>query len=135
MKHHFKIPVSCKAALFNQDYTKVLLSEYSSGNYGLPGGHMEDGETPDQAMARELWEELGLKNVELTHGDFLVHHNGKLVLAYTGTIDEATPMRVQVEELRSISWCSVDAIASEEIIVGSYRDFILKSATQINVGV
>jgi 8-oxo-dGTP diphosphatase len=39
---------------------RVLFVEHPTRGWEIPGGHLEDGETPDQAMLRELKEETGL---------------------------------------------------------------------------
>jgi 8-oxo-dGTP pyrophosphatase MutT (NUDIX family) len=88
---------------------------------------MEDNETPDQAMARELQEELGLTNIMLTHRDFWLHDNGKLILGFVGTLDETTPLVYQVEEMRGTKWQSVADIVSGKVVVNSYGEFILKN--------
>jgi len=45
---------------------KILLSRrfqtgYEDGNYGLPGGHGEEGETMSEGIIREVMEELGIE--------------------------------------------------------------------------
>lgn len=120
--------VSCKAALYNTDRSKVLLAQYEPNRFGLPGGHVEVGETPDQAIQRELQEELGLEGVKVRHGDFMVHENGKLVLAYVGTIDEETPLKVQFDEMEGAAWHLVQDVALGKVAIASYKDFIVKNA-------
>jgi len=55
----------CAAAMLVRD-SKILLGKRAAGQllypdvWDLPGGHLEPGETPDQALIRELDEELGI---------------------------------------------------------------------------
>jgi 8-oxo-dGTP pyrophosphatase MutT (NUDIX family) len=43
----------------------VLLIRDSYGNWGLPKGHLEEGESPEDAGMREVGEETGLGDLEL----------------------------------------------------------------------
>lgn len=119
--------VSCKCALFTHDGSKVLLADYGREGFGLPGGHVDTGEQPDDAIKRELFEELGLKGVALRRADFFLHPNGKIVLGYVAQIDESTVFTVQQEEINGAEWAEIVSIESGTVKVPSYKDFILSN--------
>jgi 8-oxo-dGTP pyrophosphatase MutT (NUDIX family) len=60
-----KFQVFSAAVIFDQD-NKVMLvkSTYNRSHpWGLPGGSLEYGESPNEAVLREVWEETSLKVV------------------------------------------------------------------------
>lgn len=124
---HHKFYVSSKAAIFNSDLTKVLAIYISERNcYGLPGGHIEKDESPDQAMYRELYEECGIRPSNLKHVDFFVHDCGKIVLGYTGTINDSNvePKQIDIEGIPK--WLSKSEYKKVSIDEG-YRKFVLEN--------
>lgn len=70
--------------LFLDDNGNVLLQDRKSMSkhgeeHGFFGGKIEEGETPDQALAREIKEELG---IEITNFKLFKHH--KKIIAEKG---------------------------------------------------
>lgn len=131
MDSRARFRVCSKAALFSPDLQVVLaidLREWGM-NYGLPGGHLEIGEHPDEAMQRELKEELGLSEaIALQRSDFFLHQSeDKVVLGYVGILDPAIiDTTFDSGEGRPI-WLEIEAIEQRKAELGSYHDFVLAS--------
>ena len=67
------------AAIITNERREVLLLEHvlrPASGWGIPGGFMEHGEQPEQAICREIGEETGLKleNVRLYRARVLRRH-------------------------------------------------------------
>ncbi len=56
-----QIRVGCSALIFDQSGEKILLTRRSdNGEWCLPGGGLDAGESAEKACIREVWEETGL---------------------------------------------------------------------------
>lgn len=57
-----EIKLGCSAIIFSSDKKSILLTKRSdNGQWCLPGGRMEAGESAKEACARETYEETGLE--------------------------------------------------------------------------
>lgn len=125
-----KFRVSCKVVFFNPERTKVLVAHYGGENYGLVGGHMDKSDTPDEAMLREVREEIGinytgkLKKVGFRMVNKKIGH--KLCLEYVGELDESTELNVDKTELYQALWVPVEDIKNDKISLRDYKAVILE---------
>lgn len=122
---HKLFKVVAKAAMFNQDNSKVLVIHMDfNDDYGLPGGHLEEGEDIDMAMKRELYEECGVEPASLKRVDFFTHSNGKIVLAYTGNLMSDEIVSKQDNKEGKPKWLSREEF--EKITIEpNYRKLVL----------
>ncbi|MDQ3762446.1 MAG: NUDIX hydrolase [Actinomycetota bacterium] len=98
--------------LFFDDADRILLVQPTYKDYwDIPGGYVETGETPAQAAAREVREELSLKVVvgSLLVADWAPHpdEGDKLLFIFDGgtlTAEQVDAIRLQAEELASYAF-------------------------------
>ena len=55
-----EIRLGCSAAIFDEQGRVFLTRRTDNGQWCLPGGGMESGESVQEACEREVWEETGL---------------------------------------------------------------------------
>ena len=127
--------VSVKVALYSSDGKRALLMYYPRDDgFGLPGGHIDAGETPDVALRRELREELGV-TIDATPADFYVRdpqdgtvRDHKIILGYTATVDgniELPDRACDGGEERPV-WLTRTEVEATDKLAPGYRDFLLK---------
>lgn len=92
---------------------QVLMQQRSdNGEWGLPGGAMELGESLEETARREVWEETGVRLEELTFVTllsgpefFYTYPNGDPVYnvsaIYTAIVDQVEPHPDGVESLKA----------------------------------
>lgn len=90
-------PVDCVGALIQDEQHRVYVHRRTAdrrlfpGIWDIVGGHLEDGETPEQALAREVEEETGwrVREIVATVTDWEWEHQGRIrrELDYVVTID------------------------------------------------
>ena len=116
------------AALIRRDGTYLVAQRMADDAYGslweFPGGKIESGETPQQALRREMNEELGI-DVEV----------GNRVVAYD---DESDVLRINVTlyecsilhgepvplECSDVCWLTLDQIADKPLAPADKKAFI-----------
>lgn len=95
----------------------VLLGRNDRGEWELPGGRMELGETTRQTLVRELQEETGL---EVTVGPLLLAEPfevapGKTVFIVAYAADAADQPLLRSEEHRELAYVPLSSLPSTDL--------------------
>ena len=138
-----KVRSSIKIVLLNNKKELLLLftddksiksqdGKYNGGFYQLVGGKIEEGETVIKAAKRELFEETGLGESDVTFGPIvwygdlklelhgeLTHINQRFILAKT-IKSEVTLKNLTSEEkgvCKHLRWMSLDSIKNSKVLI------------------
>ena len=115
---------TCYAIAFEGDRFLMVWHKGRRG-WEMPGGHIEDGETPEEALRREIWEELEtrieverlVETVEYDYPQFYLTMHCYLCRVESGRLElkehEAARWLAK-EELGSVDWLPADRAVVEK---------------------
>jgi len=97
------------------------------GLRGLPGGHLEPDELPDEALVREINEELGVTIDNFTRMDFFMRggRGSSVILAYTGSAPAGIVLNPPHPEHEFGMWVTKSELEMTEDISSEYKRFTL----------
>ncbi|MBI3190578.1 NUDIX domain-containing protein [archaeon] len=123
MKERFKVVPSSYLILIKDN--KILLlrrfnTDFEDGKYGLVAGHVEDNETFRQALAREAFEESGIRintsDMDIVH---VMHRKGPSDIGVDVFITpqkiDGTPRNTEPHKCDDIGWFDLDNLPGNTI--------------------
>jgi 8-oxo-dGTP pyrophosphatase MutT (NUDIX family) len=93
-----KIRLGCSAAIFDEQGRVFLTRRADNGQWCLPSGGMEPGESVTEACEREVWEETGLR-VRVTRLVGVYSHTDQLVIYADGNKFHIVALHFEAEVL------------------------------------
>lgn len=91
-----EIRLGCSAAIFDEQGRIFLTRRTDNGQWCLPGGRMESGESVAEACEREVWEETGLR-VRVTRLVGVYSHPDQLVVYADGNKAHIVALHFEAE--------------------------------------
>ncbi len=93
-----KIRLGCSAAIFNDQGRVLLTKRTDNGEWCLPGGGVDSGESVAEACEREVWEETGLR-VRVKRLVGVYSHSDMLVVYPDGNQVQIVSLHFEVDAL------------------------------------
>jgi len=92
---------------------RLLLGIAQNGQYGLPGGHIKEGEHPVDALLREIYEETGYNSFENLEYLWQYVDNYVFLFVPKDTIFQPTCSNDPSNEFKALEWVNIETLPSE----------------------
>lgn len=134
-------PLQVACAVITRADGKILVARRSAGcrhpgEWEVPGGHIEPGETPIQAAVREVKEETGLDVAIISRSGApfpLRHNGGRGILMHAVVI--GGPLSLDLTEHDAVRWVALDELSQVKPVpprmVSTVRRVLLDSRQMI----
>ena len=133
-----KIRLGCSAALLDERGRVFLTRRTDNGQWCLPGGRMEPGESAAEACEREVWEETGLR-VRVKRLVGVYSHSDQLVVYPDGNKAQIVALHFEAEiiegrpaisdETTDFGYFTLDEIERLEMF-GRHRERVIDTLEQ-----
>ena len=121
-----RLRLGCSAVIFDETRQKILLTRRAdNGQWCLPSGGMEPGESAAEACAREVWEETGLR-VHILRLTGVYSDPNQLIVYPDGTKIQVVALNFEAavtggelglsDETTALGYFSLDEAAQMDII-------------------
>ena len=123
----YRFPVSVKGVVIRGD--KVVLLRNERDEWELPGGKLELTESPEQCLAREIEEELGLEIVPeriLNSWNYTIVPGVSVVILAYGCLESSREEAVLSDEHKELRWfplAEIDALRMPDGYKASIRSW------------
>lgn len=132
--------------IFISDSGLILLGERARepGHWQLPQGGLEGDETPLEGLQREMWEEVGLKDIEvITHtrdyipytwpkGLFKSKHKGQKHIYYLLEGNHLNPKKLgPTEEFARFRWHNIEEVL--DLVVDWKREAYMTALQELGL--
>jgi 8-oxo-dGTP pyrophosphatase MutT (NUDIX family) len=128
-----KLRLGCSASIFDEQGRVFLTRRADNGQWCLPGGGMEAGESVAEACEREVWEETGLR-VRVKRLVGVYSHSDQLVVYPDGNKAHIVALHFEAEivsgqpalsnETTDFGYFTIEAIAELDFL-GRHKERIV----------
>ena len=130
-----KYEKSCGCIILN-DKNEILLILQTEGHWGLPKGHVEEGETEEQTAIREVKEETNVDVIVNTNLRYRMVYNPKedveKEVIYFIAKNTSNDCKPQLEEVQEMKWLDIDN-AINTITYENSKDLLRKVKKDLNL--
>ena len=123
--------------LTNLNYVLMILRDDNpkipyQNMWGLPGGHVEDNETPKECIVREMKEELGL-NFKRVKFLFQIKFDYGIKFIFLTRVNKAT-LKLNLTEGKGIKWFKIEDLIKKDNLAYQAKEILEKAHEDFNIG-